>query len=464
MIRVLSIALVLLASALSAIAHEEEETGLVQIQRVVSPGGIEAWLVQDDFVPLVAVRIGFFGGAYFDEPGKEGTALLTSWLMDEGAGEYDSIAFQNRLDDFAIRMGFGAGQDRFYASMQTLTENQDEAFDMLRLALTEPRFDPEPIERMRRSLLSGIAQGDRDPDTIVSRTFWNTAFGGHRYGAPMGGTRESVEAITAQDIRALHGTLSRDRMVIGVAGDIDPESLGRLLDETFGALPAEGPEYAPRDLTMQGLGETIVVEHPNPQSVVLFGSPGIDYDDPDYMAAMVMNAVLGGSSFSSRLVQSVRVERGLAYYVNSDLSTYDSVSLFTGSVGTENARVAESIAIIRDEIARLRDEGITEEELTTIQTYLTGAYALGFDSNSSIASRLVFYQLEDLGLDYINTRNARVNAVTRDDVARVAQRLLNPDQLLFVVVGQPQGLGEDTQSLDQGMIEFAPEPAVEGAE
>ncbi len=442
MIRILSIALGFFAFAMvsAANAQEDHEQGLVEIQRVVSPGGIEAWLVQDDFVPIVAVRIGFYGGATRDVPGKEGTARLASWLYDEGAGEMDSIAFQNRLEEHAIRMGFGSGRDRFNASMQTLTVNLDEAFGMLRLALTEPRFDAEAVERMRRSLLSQIAQSERDPGSIANRTFWEAAFGGHRYGIPLSGTRETVELINVDDLRNFHGTLNRRDMRIGVAGDIDPETLGRLLDETFGDLPASGPAYEPQSTVPAGAGETIIVQSPNPQSVVIFGGEGIGYDDPDYMAAMVMNAVLGGASFSSRLMQVVRVQNGLAYSVNSSLSTYDAVTLLSGSVGTENARVGESIDLIRSEMTRLRDEGVEPGELEQIQTYLTGAYALGFDSNGSIANRLAFYQLEDLGIDYINTRNARVRAVTAEDVHRVAERLLRPDDLLVVVVGEPEGL------------------------
>jgi len=441
MIRILTIAIAFFAFLIiPAYAQEESQSGLVEIQRVVSPGGIEAWLVQDDFVPIVSIRVGFFGGASFDEPGKEGTAQLTSWLLDEGAGDLDARAFQNRVDDYAIRMGFSAGRDRFNASMTTLTENQDVAFEMLRLALNEPRFDDDAIERMRRQLLSNIAQADRDPNSIASRTWWAAAFPDSRFGRRLSGTAESVSAITKDDLRAVMGTLNRRDMRIGVAGDIDPETLGHLLDQTFLGLPADGPDYAPAQVAPSGGGETIIVQHPNAQSVVIFGSEGIDYADPDYMAAMVMNSILGGGGFSSRLMDVVREQNGLAYYVNSGLSTFDQASLFQGSVGTENARVAESLDLIRVEITRMRDEGVMAQELEDAQRYLTGAYALGFDSNGSIASRLAFYQLEDLGIDYINTRNDRVNAVTQEDVARVAARLLDPDNLLIVVVGQPEGL------------------------
>ncbi len=443
MIRTLSLILTATAMlALPVFAQDEIDAagGLVEIQRVVSPGGIEAWLVEDDFVPIISVRIGFYGGAQFDEMGKEGTAQLSSWLYDEGAGDMTSAQFQNRLESLAVRMGFGASNDRFNASMSTLSENADEAFEMLQLALTEPRFDQDAIERMRRSMLSSIAQSERDPNSIASRTFWENAFPGHSYGASP--TRQSVEAITVEDLRAAHARLNRRDMRIGVAGNISAHELGRLLDETFGGLPATGEAYDPRPVAPAGGGEQIIVDAEIAQSVVIFGGAGIDYNDPDYMAAMVMNAVLGGGNFASRLMNVVREEHGLAYYVNSSLSVMDGSSLFMGRVGTENARVAESIALIRSEIARLRDGGVTAEELQNTQRYLTGAFALGFGSNSSIAQRLSFYQMEDLGIDYINTRNARIDAVTQEDIARVAARLMRPDDLLVVVVGQPEGLGE----------------------
>jgi len=448
MIRILSISGAALSLSMIAIAafvgpgfaqdEESAGTGLVEIQRVVSPGGIEAWLVEDDFVPIISVRIGFYAGSQNDEMGKEGTSTLSSWLYDEGAGELDSAAFQNRLQEYAIRMGFGSGRDRFNASMSTLSENKDVAFDMLRMALTEPRFDQDAIERMRRSLLSSIAQSERDPNSIASRTFWSNAFPGHAYGSH--GTAESVEAITVEDIRAMHGNLNRRNMRIGVAGNISARELGRLLDQTFGDLPEGDADYAPEEIAPQGGGELIVVESPNAQSVVIFGSQGIDYNDPDYMPAMVMNSILGGGNFASRFMNVVREEHGLAYYVSSSLSVLDEASLYMGRVGTENARVGESIALIQSEITRLRDEGVTDEELANTQQYLTGAYALGFGSNSSIASRLSFYQMENLGLDYINTRNLRIGAVSQEDIDRVSQRLLNPDDLLIVVVGQPEGL------------------------
>ena len=441
MIRILSLSILAFGLMILPAAAQDETvapTGLVEIQRVVSPGGIEAWLVQDDFVPIISVRIGFYGGSQYDEMGKEGTARLSSWLYDEGAGELSSAQFQNRMEEYAIRMGFSASRDRFNASMSTLSENSDEAFDMLRMALTEPRFEQDAIERMRRSLLSSIAQGERDPNSIASRVWWENAFPGHSYGAHA--TRESVEAITVEDIRAAHGHLNRRDMRIGVAGDISARELGRLLDETFGDLPEGRNAYEPRQVSPSGGGELIVVNSPVPQSVVIFGSGGIDYNDPDYMAAMVMNSILGGGNFASRLMSVVREEHGLAYYVNSSLAVLDGASIYQGRVGTENARVSESIALIRSEIARLRDDGVTAEELQNTQRYLTGAFALGFGSNSSIASRLAFYQMEELGIDYINTRNASIEAVTQEDIARAAERLLDPDNLLVVVVGQPEGL------------------------
>jgi zinc protease len=183
-----------------------------------------------------------------------------------------------------------------------------------------------------------------------------------------------------------------------------------------------------------------VVEQDVPQSVAVFGHKGLMRDDPDFIPAFVMNYVLGGGSFSSRLTEEVREKRGLAYSVYSYLSATDGAGLYMGGVQTANERIAESLEVIKAEWARLAAEGLTEEDLNKAKTYLTGSFPLRFDSNSKIANYLLFAQMEDLGLDYINTRNGLIEAVTLEDVKRVAARLLKPEELSFVVVGKPVGL------------------------
>ncbi|MFQ6018575.1 MAG: M16 family metallopeptidase [Kiloniellaceae bacterium] len=425
--------LLLLVTALPARA--------VEVQRVTSEGGIEAWLVEDHGNPIISLDLAFRGGAALDPPGKEGLANMVSGLIDEGAGGLDSQAFQGRLQDLSIRLRFSAGLDSFGGELRTLTENRETAFELLRLALTEPRFDAEPVARIRSQILAGLARDAEDPQTIVGRILSKLFFPEHAYGRPVDGTLESVSALTVEDLRRFVAErFGRDNLVIGVAGDISAPELARLLDQTFlglpvRAAPADLPETAPRSA-----GEVVVVERDVPQSVVALGHAGVKRDDPDFYAAYVVNHILGGGGFSSRLYAEVRDKRGLAYSVYSYLNPYEHAGLVLGGVATENSRVKQSLDLIRREWRRMAEEGPSEAELEATKTYLTGSFPLRFSSTGRIAGMLVSMQLQDLGIDHLDRRNALIEAVTLEDARRVARRLFDADRLTVVVVGRPEGV------------------------
>lgn len=423
----------------------------VTVERVVSPGGIEAWLVRDTMVPLFAIEFSFRGGAALDPAGKAGLADMTTSLLDEGAGDLDSQAFQQRLADLAVEMSFSAGSDTIRGSFKTLNRNRDEAVDLLRLALTAPRFDADAVERIRQQTLAMLARKSSEPDEIASRVWWKAVFPDHPYGRPVEGTAQSIAAIQVADLRKLVAErFARDQLIVGVVGDITPEELGPLLDRAFGTLPAKGTPVRLPEAKLAAAGQTFVVREDVPQSVAVFGQAGLKRDDPDYYTAVVMNYVLGGGSFSSRLYKEVREKRGLAYSVYSYLSPMHAAAVLAGGVSTRNARVGESLAVIRKEWARMRDGGATENELDDAKTYLTGSFPLRFTSTDRIARMLVGMQYNDLGIDYIDRRNKYIGAVTREDVARVARSLLKPDALTVVVVGNPQDVEATAQAPDIG--------------
>ena len=433
----------------------------VEVQRVISPGGVEAWLVEDHSNPIISVQFAFRGSAALDPAGKEGLANMASGLLDEGAGPLDSQAFQERLASLSIRLSFDAGLDNFRGEMQTLTENADTAFDLLRLAVSEPRFDPEPLERIRGQILSMLKRESNDPGRIASRTLRRLLFGEHPYARPVNGTIDSVQALTAEDFRRFAAArLVREGLVVAVVGDITADDLARQLDRSFGKLPATADSAVVAEITPAATGEFLVVEQDVPQSVVAMGHAGLKRDDPDFFAAYIVNYVLGGGGFSSRLYSEVREKRGLAYSVYSYLSPLDHAGLVMGGVATQNAAVAESIEIMRAEWRRMAESGPTAEELRDAKTYLTGSYPLRFSSSGRIARILVGIQLEDLGIDYINERNALIEAVTLEDAERVARRLYDPEALTVVVVGMPEGL-EAARRLSDGGGETA--PAADGA-
>lgn len=411
------------------------------IDRVVSPGGIVAWLVQDHSIPLVDVEFTFRGGAALEPPGREGAANLLSDMLLEGAGPLDSQQFQGRLEDQSIELGFDASFDSFDGSLKTLTENLDTAEGMLHDALTQPHFEAADLARVKTRIQTSLRRAVEEPRTIAGETWMATAFPGQPYGRPLRGTVDSIAALTADDLRAfLHARLGRDNLIVGASGDITPQALGALVDRVFGDLPARAvpaalPETAPRNL-----GQTIVIRRAVPQSIVTFGEAGIKRDDPDFYAATLVNYILGGGGFNSRLTNEVREKRGLAYSVYTYLAPYDHFGLLMGGTATENARVAQSITVLRRVWAQMHDEGPTAEELGYAKTYLTGSFPLQFDSTGRIARLLAAIQYDRLGIDYIDRRRALINGVTLADAKRVARRLLDPAQLLMVVVGEPAGM------------------------
>ncbi|MEO1556240.1 MAG: pitrilysin family protein [Pseudomonadota bacterium] len=412
----------------------------VQIEEVVSPGGITAWLVREPSIPFMAIELRFRGGASLDEPDTRGAINLMTGLLEEGAGDLDARAFARAQESLAASFGYDVSDDALSVSGTFLTENRDEAVGLLRKSIVEPIFAPDALERVREQVLTGLRSDAKDPDEIARRAFDAMAYGDHPYATDYAGTIDSVAALTRDDMLNAHrAVFARDRLYVGVAGDITPEELGPLLDTLLGALPETGaPMPEPAPILIEG--GTTVVEFETPQSVAIFGQRGIAQDDPDYFAAAVLNQVLGAGGFESRLMDEVRKKRGLTYGVYSFLVPQDYAATLQGQVASSNESIAEAVSVIRDEWARAAADGITKEELDAAKTYITGAYPLRFDGNRPIARIMVGMQMLGLPIDYIATRNDKVNAVTLEDVSRVADELLEPENLHFVVVGQPVGL------------------------
>ncbi len=412
-----------------------------EIQRVRSPGGIEAWLVEDKSVPVISFRFSFRGGGVLDPGGKTGLANMVSALLDEGADDLDSQAFQGALDDIVASIGFDAGTERFHGTLRTLSEHRTRAFVLLRKALAAPRFDTEPVERIRRQIAAGIESGKDNPRRIAGRTWSRLVYGDHPYARPLAGTRQTVAEIGVEDMRRfVRERLVRDGLAIGVAGDISASELARRLDEVFGGLPASGAPADIADPTLASERKLEIVRKPIPQSVVVFGQAGVKRDDPDYYAAYVMNHLLGGGGRTSRLNEEIREKRGLVYSVHTYLSLRDRAGMIVGQLATANARVKAALDLVRGEWKRMARDGVGEHELAAAKRYLNGSFPLRLDSTRSIARILVAIQANRLGIDYIDRRSSLIDAVTVSDIRRVARRLLSPDKLTTVVVGDPEGL------------------------
>ena len=413
----------------------------VEIERVKSSGGIEAWLVRDHTNPIISMRFAFRGGSALDPENLGGLASMAASLLDEGAGDIDSQAFQSTLEDLVISLRFDTRRDALGGRLVSLTENRVTAFNLLKLALTRPRFDPEPVERIRSQILAGIRQDSENPGAIASKSLFKRLFPSHPYGRLRSGTAKSVAAITRDDLVAFASSrMAKNNLKIGVVGDITAQSLAAVLDDVFGGLPDTAAPWDIPEAEPQSDGRTQVVEKDIPQSSIVFADRGLKRKHPDFYAAYLMNYVLGGGGFTSRLYDTIRDKRGLAYSVYSGLHPLERAGLIFGGAGTTNAKVSETLSLLRQEWARMADNGVTEQELADAKTYQTGSYPLRFASSGSIAAILVGIQMEDLGIDYMDRRNSLIEAVTLEDVNRVAKTLLRPDRLSIVVVGKPNGV------------------------
>jgi zinc protease len=412
----------------------------IDIEKVTSPGGIEAWLVSDDTVPIVAMEFAFEGaGAAQDPLGKAGRANIMAALLDEGAGELDSAAFQTALQDSAVRMGFDVGRDHLFGDMRALSSSVERGIELLALALSEPRFDEGEIERISAKVIAGLRRQSQDPDQVAADLWYRTTFPDHPYGTPREGTLDSVPAIAREDLVEAHAAgLARDNLIVAVVGDIDAERLGPLLDRAFGHLPETAdlkdvPEITP------ATGLTVTETLQTPQTAIRFGGPGLKRDDEDFIPAVVMNHILGGGAFSSWLFQEVREKRGLAYSVYSFVAPFENSAIFGGGTATRNDQAEEALAVIRAQLERMGGEGPSQDELAEAKDYLTGSYALRFGSSNSIARQLLGIQLADLGMEYVDIRNDLIEAVTLEDVRRVARRILGAGEPTVAVVGAPAG-------------------------
>ncbi|NKD55240.1 MULTISPECIES: M16 family metallopeptidase [unclassified Haematospirillum] len=411
------------------------------VQQVVSPGGISAWLVEDHTLPVVSVAFGFAGGAATDPVGKEGRAYMTAAMLGEGAGKLDSQAFRRVLETQAINLGYGSSMDATTGFLLTTTGTLDEAFDLLRLTLTAPRFDKAPLERLRHEYTASLSLKQEDPGDAAGRTMTALLFGDHPYARPLEGTPQSIRSMRVKDLRAhMKSSMTRDRLKIGVAGDLTPSQLGTLLDQTFGSLPATGTAPAISPVVPALDGRVTVVDMDVPQSVVLFNDQGIDPRDPDIYAAMLMDYVLGAGSFASRLMNEVREKRGLVYGISTSLRGLDKASFLSGHFATSGDKVAEAMDLVRAEWRKMAEDGVTEDELDAAKANLAGSWPLGMTSTGNIANRLYDWQAYDRSPDYFNVRNARLQAVTREDIKRVARRILDEKRLTFVIAGRPQGV------------------------
>ncbi len=432
--------LVFLLLSLSGPAQARDR--FLDIQEIKAPSGITAWLVEDHRVPVVSVDFAFRGaGSAVDPSGKQGVAQLLSNTLDEGAGDIESKAFQEELRAKSISLSFSQSRDHFYGSLKTLTRNRDRATDLMALALTRPRFDAEAVERMRAANLSRIKSNMTDPEWMAARLTNDVAYAGHPYARNGGGTLSSLAALSTEDLRsAVKTRFAKDNLVVTIAGDIDAKDVPPLIVRLFGALPDKSALPPVEDTAIHGAGTVTVLDREISQSVIEIVQPGIKRDSPDYDAAQVMNQILGGGGFGSRLTEEIREKRGLTYGIYSSFVDMDKAQGFSVSTSTENKNAGQILDLVRAEWKKMRDSDVTEKELSDAKSYMTGSMPLALSSTDAISGLMLALRLNGRPVDWLDGRKARIESVTAQDIRRVAKKLLDPEGFTVIIVGRPEGV------------------------
>jgi len=411
------------------------------IQTVTSRSGVKAWLVEDHKLPLVAMHFAFRGGVEQDPASKQGLATLSMDMLTEGAGDYDSSAFQQQLADHSIALNFTAGRDALSGSMKSLSTDREEAFRLLGLALTAPRLDAKEFERLRGEQLSALRTQLGSPDWQARYALFQKIFGKHPYGQRRLGSTKSLSGLTPDDVKnfiAAH--LARDNLVVAVAGDMTAAQVAQMLDQTFGALPRHARLTPVSDIVWPQDTASILTAREGTQTKLLFAMPGPKQSDPDWYAAEIANYILGGGGFSSRLMQDVRDKKGLTYGISTNLSPTEHGGLIVAEAATDNPKTAEAWETIQSTMHRFYDDGATEKEINAAKDYLTGSLPLALTSTDKIAAVMVGLQLDHRKADYLDKRNDLIRAVTMDDIQNAIRRWFNPDRLTLSMVGKPDGM------------------------
>jgi len=407
------------------------------IQHWQTANGARVYFVPAPELPIVNINVTFAAGSARDA-GHAGLAHLTSTLLDMGAAGLSAGEIASRVESLGAELGTGSARDMAWVSLRSLSDaaHLQPALDIYRDVLTRPDFNAEDFERERKRTVMALRVSDQSPATVAEHTFFLTTYGKHPYGPRPGGTEESLAAITLAQIKDFYREYYVARnAVVGIVGDLDRKAAEALAAQVVGQLP-EGRRAAA--LPPAGRAEEAIEErlfHPSKQTHVIMGMPGMHRGDPDYFPLYVGNHVLGGGGLVSRLHDEVREKRGLSYSVHSSFSPMEEDGPFMLSLQTRNDQVEEALAVMRETLQQFVATGPTAAELEAAQQNLTGGFPLRIDSNSKILDYVVMIGFYGLPLDYLETFNGRVLAVTREQIVDAFRRRVTPESMVTIIVG-----------------------------
>jgi|SRR5579885_375258 zinc protease len=411
----------------------------LDIRAVTSSSGASAWLAESRHLSIIVVDFALVGvGSASDPDDKQGLASFAAQMLLEGAGEFDAKAFQEQLADIGATITFVADRDAMVGRIEVAREHRNRAFDLLRLVLSQPRFDLDAVERVRIKRDVELARLDNDPAYVASRAWWEAAFLDHPYRYPPLGSREANGRVMAADLRNFRSRLSNAKLVVAAAGDVSAAELADLLDRSFRDLSRKGGA-TPLTMAEYRIFAPVVVRLPFPQSACVFGQPGISPTSAEYLPLLMLNHILGGGTLTSRLFVQLRERRGLVYSIRTAPETLSQADLLIGRFATENAKTKEAIETVRAEWRRAARGDISDEEIAAAKSYLKDMLPVSMDGTSAISAKLLTIQRMEQGIDYIQQWRKRIESIEPELVRRTAKTAFSTDLLTFAIAGKPDG-------------------------
>ncbi len=408
-------------------------------KRSVLANGMVLLTSEQRALPTVAIELMIDAGARHESAARAGLAHLTSKLLTEGTAKRSALQVSETLDFIGASLDAGCGDDLATISMTILKKDLSLGLELLAEILTAASFPVAEIDRQKQSVLASIKAKQEDPGTLAGEAFAAALFPGSAYGRPVEGTEATVKPLDRKSLQEFFQRYYRpNRTIMSVVGDVSEAEISAALSQVFKNWHKGEASQAAASPTRTDGARTLRINKDLTQANIILGHGGVARGDADYYAIQVMNYILGGGGFSSRAMDSIRNERGLAYSVYSYFGAEKTHGTFQFVMQTKNDSAGEAIGLAREEIRRMREELVSEAELSDAKNYLTGSFPLRFDTNRKVAGFLGQVEYFELGLDYPNQYGELIGKVTRADVQRVARQHLTPEKLLTVIVGSQQ--------------------------
>jgi zinc protease len=406
-------------------------------EREVLKNGVTLLHSEKKTLPIIKVIVAIKAGSIVEPSAKAGLANLTADLLNEGTARRSAKEISDAIEFVGGSLNTSGGADYVTVSLSVLKKDMDLGFDLLSDVILNPSFSDEEIKRRKAVIKSSIIQQKEDPGTVASKAFSKAVFGEHPYGWPTEGTEDSLETITRQDILDFHRTYYLpNNAIMAVVGDINNSELKAIIEKYFSRWK-QNEITAPRlPVPSPGQGRKVIkINKDITQANIMLGHLGITRDNPDFYAVIVMNYIFGGGGFASRLMDNIRDNKGLSYDVHSSFSANKYSGSFMAGLQTKNVSANAAIEEIIREMNRIMTEPVSDKELDDAKSYLTGSFPLRIDTNNKIAALLISIEYNNLGLDYADNYKTFIEAVTKDDVLRVARKYLNTKDYVLVIVG-----------------------------